>query len=94
MAIVYNWPSSATLAGARDVSRINRAAGQEDLGFKVERLVSGLNTVQNQVSFITVALAQMMACAVSFASALSTADLTSAGASNTSTGTTVSNFRS
>lgn len=104
MAIVYNWRTSATLQGAFDVSRMHRAAGQEDLGFKVEGLISNVNDVNSTVSTligavsdINSALAYMAACAVSFASALSAGGLSSDLASITSmaalSGGTLSNFR-
>lgn len=49
MAIVYNWPTSASLAGAVDVSRMHRAAGQEDLGFKIEKTISAVNDMQSSM---------------------------------------------
>lgn len=52
MSITFNFPTSATLAGARDLNRIHRAAGQEDLGFKVERLISAMNDMQSTVSLL------------------------------------------
>jgi hypothetical protein len=93
MAIVYNWQTSATLYGARDLNRMHRTAGQEDLGFKIERLISAVNQNALAVSYLNVAVAQMAACAASFASALSTANFTSAAASNTSAVGGLSNFR-
>ena len=54
MAIVYAEPSSATLTGARDMNRLNRVAGQEDLGFKLERLISAMNTFLSVISAVNV----------------------------------------
>jgi len=47
MAIVYNWATSATLAGARDLSRMHRSAKQEDLGWKIEQAISAINDLQS-----------------------------------------------
>ena len=56
MSIVYGWPTSATLRGAVDVSRIHRAAGQEDLGFKVQSLISSVNLMQSALSSMNEAM--------------------------------------
>ena len=99
-----NFPTSASLTGAQELNRIHFKAAQEDLGNKIERLVSNINEMQTTVStlnlavsYLNVALAQGIACAASFASAFSTANFTSAAGSNTATValslSAVSNFR-
>ena len=59
-------PTSATLAGARDLNRMHRTVAQDDLGYKLERLmsafsvflsvVSAVNVLQSAVSQIHIAL--------------------------------------
>lgn len=103
MAIVYTFSSQAALTGAVKFNRVHRIAAQEDVGFKLERAISTMNAMNSSISVlntwvsqITSALANMIACAASFASALSTGSLSSAMGSNTSTVTislaTLSNF--
>lgn len=54
MALVYTFPTSATLAGARDVNRTHRAMAQDDVGLKLERLISAVSILQSAVSAINV----------------------------------------
>jgi peptidoglycan hydrolase CwlO-like protein len=99
-----NFPTSASLTGAQELNRMHLKAAQEDLGSKIEKMISNINEMQTTVStlnlavsYLNVGVAQMIACAASFASALSTANLTSAAGSNTATVvlslSAVSNFR-
>lgn len=59
MSIVYNWPTSATLRGAVDLNRMHRAAGQEDLGYKLEFIISNLNEMQTSVSALNTSVSQV-----------------------------------
>jgi len=54
MAIKRNWPTSATLQGAVELNRIHLKAQQEDLGFRMERLISALSMVQSLVSAVNI----------------------------------------
>lgn len=54
MAITFNWRTSATLTGARDYSRTHRVAAQEDIGFKIERIISALSILQSGLSAVNV----------------------------------------
>ncbi len=65
MAVVFNWRTSAALAGGMTVSRMNRQAAQEDVGFKMERLISALSILQSAVSSINVL--QSAVCAIHIA---------------------------
>ncbi len=95
MAIVYAEPTSATLAGARDLNRVHRAAGQEDIGFKLEKIISSINALFSSVSALNTAVSALNAGAVSAAgsgvtwSAFSTAPTSSIVLSITA----MSNFR-
>lgn len=104
MAIVQTWPTSATLTGAFELNSMHFKARQEDLGSKLEKVISNINDLNSTVSTIMVAvsnlnsaLAFMAACAASFASALSAGGLSSDVASITTlsplSGGAISNFR-
>jgi hypothetical protein len=80
----------ATLAGARKMNNLTLATRFEDLGGKLELVISAVNTLNTAVSNIHLALQRMMVCATSFASALSTTGLNSNTA--TSTAATILNF--
>lgn len=54
MTIVYNFPTTADLAGAREINRLARIAAQEDLGGKLERALSALSILQSAMSAINV----------------------------------------
>lgn len=54
MPITYTFPTSATLAGARNISRVHRAMAQDDVGLKLERLISAVSILQSAVSAINV----------------------------------------
>ena len=54
MAITFTWRTSAALAGGANVSRIHRVAAQEDLGFKIERIISAISILQSGLSAINV----------------------------------------
>jgi len=56
MSIVVNFPTSATLVGAVEINRMHRQARENDLGFKIERLISAVNAVNSAVSSIHLAL--------------------------------------
>jgi hypothetical protein len=56
MAIVYTFRTSATLAGARNLNRAGRIFAQEDVGFKIERLISQVNLVITAVSALNAAI--------------------------------------
>lgn len=64
MSITFAFPTSATLAGARDLNRIHRAVGQEDLGFKIERAISALNDLQSSVSLLNSAVSLLNSAVV------------------------------
>lgn len=94
MAIVYTEPSSATLAGARDLNRASRPAAQEDLGYKIEVLISAVNALNSAVSQIHIALgsaATSMAGTSLFSAFSAYTGGTSPG--TVSTFATMSNFR-
>jgi hypothetical protein len=50
MAIVYTFSTTATRRGAVDLNRLHRTAAQEDLGGKVQALVSQVNLLMSLVS--------------------------------------------
>ena len=81
MTIVYNFPTSATLYGARDLNRIARQAAQEDLGVKLERTMSALSILQSALSSINTlqsAVSQIHLALGSAAASLAGASLFSA----------------
>lgn len=84
MAVVFNWRTSATLYGARDFSRIHRVAAANDVGFKIERLISAVNILNTSVSLVTTALSSLNASGVSVSSL--------SGVAFASTFATMSNF--
>ena len=61
MSITFNWRTSATLAGARDFSRIHRVAAQEDIGAKCEKMISAINEVQGSMSNLNAAVSAINA---------------------------------
>jgi hypothetical protein len=85
MALAYTFSSTATLAGARNLNRSSRMAAQEDLGGKVQLLISAVNLLQTALSTINTALVSAANSGVSF-SAFSTAPVSTMAA--------LSNFRS
>ena len=94
MAITFNWRTSATLAGARDFSRIHRVAAQEDTGFKLERIISACNEMQASVSLLNTAVSNINAALLSGMTATGIAvsgvfSALSGAGSFTSTGATV-----
>ena len=94
MSITYNWRTSAATQGGMEVSRMHRAAAQNDLGFKVEKAISAINVLQSAVSQINIALgsaAVSMAGASLFSAWSAYTALTSPGA--TSVFAAMSNFR-
>ena len=100
MAIVYTFSSTAALTGAVNFNRVHRIAAQEDVGFKIEKLISSVNNLQSAVSFLNSAVsiihqAIASAIAASQVSALSAPGLVSGGATNSSlylSVTAISNF--
>mgnify|MGYP001577331209 CR=1 FL=1 len=52
MAVTFTWRTSAATAGGMNISRMHRAAAQEDLGFRVERLISAMSILQSSVSML------------------------------------------
>jgi hypothetical protein len=68
MAIVYNWPTSAALQGALELNRVHRTAAQEDLGFKVEKLISSVNQLNTVVSDLISGALSANASAVTWSS--------------------------
>ena len=93
MSIVYAWPTSATLEGAVDLNRMHRIAGQEDLGFKIQSLISSVNVLQSGMSAINEALGSAAAslAAASLFSAFSAFGAVAA-TDGTSAGGNISNF--
>ena len=94
MPITYNWPTSATLAGARDFSRIHRVAAQEDVGNRIQCLVSAVNEVQGSVSLLNTAVSNINTALLSGMTATGIAvsgvfSALSGAGSFTSTGATV-----
>jgi hypothetical protein len=91
MAIVYTFSTTATLTGARNLNRIHRVAAQEDLGSKVEKAISALNTLNTAVSLLNTLIISANLSAVGFSA------ISGAGAgvisAIVSTAATLSNFR-
>jgi hypothetical protein len=85
MPTVGGFPTSATLAGARDINQVDFATAQENLGGKIELLISAINILNTNVSLIQAAVTSANASGVSF-SAIS-------GVTFTSTLAALSNFR-
>lgn len=85
MPTIGGFTTSATLAGAMDINQIDLATGRENLGGKIELLISAINVLNTNVSLIQAAVLSANASGVSF-SALS-------GVTFVSTLVTVSNFR-
>ena len=54
-----NFPTSATLTGAIRVSRMSMTTRQEDLGYKVERLISVVNDMQSSFTNNASAVARL-----------------------------------
>lgn len=55
MAITYAFPTSATRAGARNLNGMHRHAKQQDLGYKLEFLISAINALNTAVSALNLA---------------------------------------
>lgn len=90
-----NFPTSATLTGAQRVTNINFATKQEDLGAKVERLISAVNQTQSAIAVLTARLSSMISTASGIAgnfSLVSNAGLNSLYSAVLS-GVALSNFR-
>lgn len=64
MAIVFAFSSQASRSGARGVTTINLATREEDLGYKIQVLIS---TVNHLVSFVSAAVTASQVSALSFA---------------------------
>ena len=77
MAVTFNWRTSAATQGGMEVSRMHRAAAQNYLGFRVERLISAISILQSSVSMMN-ALGSAV-CAINIALGSAAASL--AGAS-------------
>lgn len=84
MAINYNWRTSATLQGAFELNRVHRVLAQEDVGYKLEVMISSMNQVNTVVSDLTSALLLANASGVT---------LSSLSGYVASTFATISNFR-
>lgn len=81
MAIKFTFPTSATLVGAVNLNRMHRAAAQEDIGFKLERIISALSILQSAVSSINMlqsAVSQIHVALGSAAASMAGASLFSA----------------
>lgn len=81
MALAFTFPTSATLTGAARLNRIHRAAAQEDIGFKLERMISALSILQSAISSINTlqsAVSQIHVALGSAAASLAGASLFSA----------------
>ena len=61
MSITFTFPTSAALAGARDLNRIHRIAGQEDLGFKIERVISSVSVLNSAIQALNSAVSNAVA---------------------------------
>lgn len=55
MTIVFNQQTQATLTGARDLNRVHRIFTKEDLGYKIETLISSMNNNNEIVSALVLA---------------------------------------
>lgn len=77
MAIKYNVRTSAALFGAWQVNSVHRVLAQEDVGAKLERLISALSVLQSAVSAINAL--QTAVCAIN--NGLGSAAASLAGAS-------------
>lgn len=99
MAIVTNWPTSAALTGAQELNAMHLKAKQEDLGFKIEKLISAVNEIQLHVSTLQVVVSGVVssmstaAGASAFLLTASATGITSLGDLDAMTVTTHSNFR-
>lgn len=67
MAITYAFSTAATLRGAGNMTRINLATNREDLGAKLQFLISAVNALQSQIS-AAVAASQVSALSLAFTS--------------------------
>ena len=54
MAVTFNWRTSAATQGGMEVSRMHRAAAQNDVGFRIERMISAISILQSGLSAINV----------------------------------------
>lgn len=45
MALTYTFSTTATLAGARNLNRVSRTHAQEDLGGKLQTVISAVNLI-------------------------------------------------
>jgi len=77
MAIKYNLRTSAALFGAWQVNTVHRNLAMDDVGFKLERVISALSVLQSIVSAMNVL--QCAVCAIN--NALGSAAASMAGAS-------------
>lgn len=77
MAIKYNLRTSATLFGAWQVNTVHRSMAQDDVGFKLERIISALSVLVSVVSSVNTL--QSAVCAIN--NALGSAAASLAGAS-------------
>ena len=71
MAITFNWRTSAATQGGMEVSRMHRVAAQNDLGFRVERLISAISILQSSVSMMNALGSAVCAINVALGSAAS-----------------------
>mgnify|MGYP001574340974 CR=1 FL=1 len=85
MPTVGGFTTSATLAGAVDINALGLETARENLGGKIELLISAINVLTTNVSLIQAAVISANASGVSF-SALS-------GVTLASTFIALSNFR-
>lgn len=73
MAIVYTFSSQAALTGAIKFNRVHRIAAQEDVGFKLERLISQVNDMRSAISLVTSAVSFLNSAVIQINSAISAA---------------------
>ena len=66
MAITLNYRTTATLQGSRAITRMTRDAAQQDLGGKLQHLISSVNNLQTTVSALTAAAVSAAASGVTF----------------------------
>ena len=82
MTIAINFPTSATLGGGMDLSRMHRHAAENDLGAKIQFLLSAMNAANTAISAIQIALgsaAASMAGASQFSAFSAFAGVVNAG---------------
>lgn len=68
MAITYTFSTAATRSGARDLNRIHRAVAQDDVGYKLQFLISAVNILESAVSALVLGAVAAAGSAVTWSS--------------------------